>query len=104
MAGLNLFRNARIVLLPLLLLLLCTACAPAASIKLGARSPALVARRPGVEIVDYKGDGAQSELPALAPGETRLYATQIALPTYPIEGYEAMAFDPVYRWPYLRFN
>jgi hypothetical protein len=44
------------------------------------------------------------DLPALPPGKTRIYATQVALPTYPMELYQSVAFDPTYRWPYLRFD
>jgi hypothetical protein len=40
----------------------------------------------------------------LQSGEARIYATQVALPTYPLEAYQAVAFDPVFRWPYLRFD
>src|SRR5690606_20536746 len=40
----------------------------------------------------------------LAAGKTRLYVTQVALPTYPLKGYQSVAFDTDYRWPYLRFD
>ena len=108
MIGLNLFRNARVVLLLFtLFLLMCTACAPLATITLGQAPDIPLEARPGVttvKTVTY-GDAAQAaELPALLPGEARLYATQVALPTYPIEAYQAAAFDPTYRWPYLRFD
>jgi hypothetical protein len=94
---LNLFRNARIVLL----LLLTTACAPASSITLGEPVPAGVT----VEVATVGSPLQPSDkLPPLLPGETRLYATQVALPTYPIEAYQQATFDPTYRWPYLRFD
>jgi hypothetical protein len=48
--------------------------------------------------------GGKSTLPELPAGEARIYATQVTLPTYPVEGYQAAAFDPTYRWPYLRFD
>lgn len=100
MIALKLFRNAR----TLLLLLVCVACAPASPITLGQRSSARLAMRPDVSHVAYVAEGAQDSLPALAAGETRLYATQAALPTYPIEAYQSVAFDSTYRWPYLRFD
>lgn len=104
MIALNLFRNARIILL----LFLSTACAPVSSIVLGQRSAATMAAhgvaRPGVEQIAFVEEGAAENLPALMPGETRLYATQVAIPTYPIERYQRVAFDPIYRWPYLRFD
>src|SRR4051794_35111467 len=97
---LALFRYARV----LLLLLLCAACMPVASIALGESSPEFVSPLLGVESVKYDGDTTQNELPPLAPGATRLYTTQIALPTYPMEAYQSVAVDPVYHWPYLHFD
>lgn len=94
-------------------MLLCAACTAPASIALGERSPDKIAPRPGVEQItpvdaitnNIIGDVTIGEaLPPLSPGEARLYATQVALPTYPIEAYQEVAFDPIYRWPYLRFD
>jgi hypothetical protein len=63
-----------------------------------------MAARPGVEQLAFVEGEAVDSLPPLEPGEARLYATQIALPTYPVEAYQSVAFDPTYRWPYLRFD
>jgi hypothetical protein len=42
------------------------------------------------------------------PLSSRQYATaqtgHVTLPTYPLERYQTDAFDPVYRWPYKKFD
>ena len=102
MMSLNLFRNARIILL--LLMMMSTACAPLATITLGQTTDTVLAGRPGVTTMDNGGAGEAAALLPLPPGTARIYATQVALPTYPIEAYQSAAFDPTYRWPYLRFD
>ena len=37
-------------------------------------------------------------------GQAVVYTTKIALPTYPMEGYQTAVIDPDYRWPYQRFD
>lgn len=92
MRRLGLFRKARI----LLVIFLCAACTPA-------WTPTGVTPLNGVAPAVAPEQATNSNVP-LPPGEARIYATQVALPTYPLERYRSVAFDPVYRWPYFRFD
>jgi hypothetical protein len=95
MVGLNLLRKARI----LVLLLLSTACAP-----LLAPSSTVDHAVERVYVADMAGDERGNDTSPLEAGQARIRATQVTIPTYPLESYRAAAFDPVYRWPYFRFD
>lgn len=103
MVDLNLFRKARIVLL----MLLSTACAPMMAPSTVAPL-AVAALAHSVELVPCS-DGEEDKLlsasqESVPSGQARICATQAMIPTYPVEAYRSVAFDPVYRWPYFRFD
>ncbi len=106
MVDLNLLHKARMILLLLLSnLLLVTACTPVM-----APSPVSplavpsamhsVGSEPRVELAPC-ADASQRLGPS---GTAHICTTQVTIPTYPMEAYLSVAFDPTYRWPYFRFD
>ena len=109
MIALSWFRNARVLLL-LLLLLLCAACVPTsppapAQSALDAAAMQTSVASSNVALSNVALSNVASSNDAARPaGEARIYATQVTLLAYPIEAYQSASFDPVYRWPFLRFD
>lgn len=72
---------------------------------LGALLWSLAACQPGTLALQHSVMTGGSVPANSTPTTTvKAYESSVTLPTYPYERYQSAAFDPVYRWPYQKFD